>query len=90
MPATLQNIGVFFVILHKLGTKKSSFLGKSHDEIFTLDTVVDMVLVVVVVVDMVVDMVLVVVVVVDMVVVVVVVDMVVEDHEELTRKGGVI
>ena len=29
-------------------------------------------------------------VVVDMVVVVVVVDMVVEDHEELTRKGGVI
>ena len=61
MPATLQNIGVFFVILHKLGTKKSSFLGKSHDEIFTLDTVVDMV-----------------------------VDMVVEDHEELTRKGGVI
>ena len=85
MPATLQNIGVFFVILHKLGTKKSSFLGKSHDEIFTLDTVVDMVVDMVLVVVVVVDMV-----VVDMVVVVVVVDMVVEDHEELTRKGGVI
>ena len=68
--ATLQNIKVIFLILHKLCKKTCSFLGKSHDEILTLNTMVDMVVVVLVV--------------------VVVVDMVVEDHEELTRKGGVI
>ena len=72
MHATLQNIGVFFVILHKLGTKKVLFWA-NHTTKF-LHLMVDMVL-------MLVDMVL---------VVVVVVDMVVEDHEELTRKGGVI